>query len=134
MILIICADERGGLLFNNRRLSRDSALCDHILSDCQNKILWMNGYSASIFPSNAPNIRISENFLEEAGKGEFCFAENTDIHKALACAEAVVIYRFHRSYPSDTKLKEELLSGRKLISKVDFAGNSHSIISQEVYQ
>ena len=134
MILVICADEQGGLLFNNRRLSRDSALCAHILGFCGNKTLWLNSYSASIFPCNTSNIRVSENFLEEAGAGEYCFAENIDISVALEQAEAVVIYRWNRRYPSDIKLPEKLLSGRDLVSKVDFAGNSHSCITQEVYK
>ncbi len=134
MTLIICADERDGLLFNNRRLSRDSAVCKHILDFCGEKTLWMNGYSASIFPSNTPNIRVSENFLEEVGEGDICFAENADISAAAEQAETVVIYRWNRSYPADVKLTETILSGRKLVSKADFAGNSHPSITQEVYE
>ena len=134
MILVICADAQGGLLFNNRRLSRDSALCEHLLDYCKEKPLWLNSYSASIFPCNASNIRVSEKFLEEAGVGEFCFAENADISTALKQAEEIVIYRWNRRYPSDIKLPEKLLSGRRLVSKDDFAGNSHPSITQEVYK
>lgn len=134
MTLIICADARGGLLFNNRRLSRDSGLCAHILGFCGDKPLWMNSYSATIFPPNTPNIRVSEKFLEEAGEGEFCFAENADISSVLLKAKTVVIYRWNRNYPSDVKLPETIFSGRKLVNKVDFSGNSHPCITQEVYK
>lgn len=134
MTLIICADESDGLLFNNRRLSRDSSLCAHILDFCCGKSLWMNSYSATIFPSNTPNIRVCENFLEAAGEGDFCFAENTDISSVILKIKTVVIYRWNRSYPSDVKLPEKLLSGKKLVSKVDFTGFSHPCITQEVYQ
>mgnify|MGYP003294734672 CR=1 FL=1 len=134
MTLILCADDRNGLLFHNRRLSRDSILCDQILQLCGSKNLWMNSYSASIFPRNTPNIRVSENFLEEAGKGEFCFVENTDISEVFSQVKTVVLYRWNRCYPSDEKLPEELLSGRHLVSTFDFAGNSHPCITQEVYE
>lgn len=134
MTLVICADDRNGYLFNKRRLSRDSAVCAHILTLCGEKLLWMNGYSASIFPRNAPNIRVCENFLEEVGAGEFCFVEDADISEISSRAKAVVIYRWNRSYPADTKLPETLLSGRRLVSKSDFSGNSHLCITQEVFE
>lgn len=134
MTIIICADDRNGLLFNSRRLSRDSAVCDSILEICQGNPLWMNAYSASIFPRNVSNIRVSENFLEEMREGEFCFIENTDISAISVRAKNVVIYRWNRSYPADVGLPENLLYGRKRLSSVDFAGNSHLCITREVYE
>ena len=134
MTLILCADDRNGLLFHNRRLSRDSVLCDRILELCRNKTLWMNSYSASIFPRNTPNIRVSEKFLDEAGEGEFCFVENTEITDVLSRTKTLVIYRWNRSYPSDVKLPENLLEGKKPVSTLEFAGSSHPSITQEVYK
>lgn len=133
MILIVCADDRDGLLFNHRRLSRDAGLCDHILAFCGNRTLWMNSYSASIFPSNANNIRVSENFLEEAGEEALCFVENTDITPFLSQIHTVVIYRWNRSYPADVKLPQMLLSGKTKTRTVEFAGSTHPRITQEVY-
>ena len=134
MTLILCADESNGLLFNNRRLSRDSILCQWIMQFCGDKPLWMNSYSASIFPPNASNIRISENFPEEMDEGEVCFVENTDIQAIIPQIKTVVLYRWNRKYPSDAKLPEKLLSGKQLVSTVDFEGSSHPCITQEVYE
>ncbi len=134
MTLILCADDRNGLLFHNRRLSRDSVLCDRILELCGDKPLWMNSYSASIFPQNRPNIRISEKFREDAQNGEFCFVENAEITQALLRTKTLVIFRWNRSYPSDVKLPESLLQGRKPVSTLEFAGSSHPVITQEVYE
>lgn len=134
MILVVCADEQNGLLFNNRRLSRDSAVCAHLLDYCGDKTLWMSRYSASIFPCNVSNIQVSENFFDAAEVGDVCFAEDADVKLAIERAEAVVIYRWNRRYPSDIKLPEAGLSGRTLVSKVNFAGNSHPCITQEVYK
>lgn len=81
MTVILCADDRNGLLFNQRRLSRDGAVCREILALCGENILWMNSYSASIFPQNTPNIRLWGNFPEDVMDGDFCFVENEDISK-----------------------------------------------------
>ena len=134
MTVILCVDDRNGVLFNNRRLSRDNALCSHILEYCGSKTLWMNSYSASIFPQNAPNIRVCEKFLDEAGAGEYCFVENGDITIAAKKAKTIVLYRWNRSYPSDQKLSDEIISDRSLTERNEFAGNSHPLITQEVYE
>ena len=41
MILISCIDDRGGLLFHGRRLSRDRVLCQDVLRTCAGSPLWM---------------------------------------------------------------------------------------------
>lgn len=134
MTLILCADNHNGLLFNKRRLSRDSAVCEHILALCGGRPLWMNEYSAAIFPQNTPNICVSENFWEMAGEGDFCFAENADLSVISGQAKKLVIYRWNRSYPSDVKLSERILADRKLTHTFAFAGTSHPCITQEVYE
>ena len=134
MTLIICADDRGGLLFNKRRLSRDQKVCQHILEYCDGRTLFMNAYSASIFPRNCPNIRVDEKFMEQVGEGELCFAENADISPLLLRAKTIVVYRWNRTYPSDRKLPDGALSSRKLIRSTEFEGNSHPKITQEVYE
>lgn len=34
MVVIACVDERKGMMFNQRRQSRDTALCEDILREC----------------------------------------------------------------------------------------------------
>lgn len=133
MTLIFCLDDRGGLSFNNRRLSRDEVLCSHILDYCKGKILWMNQYSASIFPNNCSNIRVDENFWEQMGEEDVCFAENTDINSLILRAKTLVVYRWNRTYPADSKLPEGIFKNRKHISTAEFVGSSHPKITQEVY-
>ena len=134
MILILTLDNCNGLLFNNRRLSRDQAVCDHILGICGDHKLWMNRDSASIFPESASNIHISEKFLRKAEKGDYCFAESAELLEYLEIAEMVIIYRWNRSYPSDVKVPQDALTGKTLVSSNMFSGRSHPEITQEVYQ
>lgn len=134
MILIFCADDRGGLLFNNRRLSCDEKLCSHILNYCNGRSLWMNEYSSSIFPRNCPNIRVDEDFPERVGEGDLCFAENIDIPNLMLKADQLVIYRWNRAYPADRKLPGNVLANRTLVYTEEFEGKSHPKITQEVYE
>lgn len=45
MIIIVCADNNNGMMFNNRRQSQDRTLRDHILQLIGTSKLWMNEYS-----------------------------------------------------------------------------------------
>ena len=46
MIIMICLDDRGGMLFNKRRQSQDVLLRQQILTETAGGRLWMNSYSA----------------------------------------------------------------------------------------
>ena len=77
MIIVVCLDDHGGMLFNRRRQSQDSCLRGRVLELCGEKMLWMNSYSAEQFSEAAPNIRVAENFLEKAGAGDLGKASNS---------------------------------------------------------
>jgi len=135
MIIIVCLDDRDGMLFAGRRQSKDSLLRENMLDLCHGKPLWMNPYSASQFPELPSNIRVSEDFLSLAGEGEYCFVENADISTMAHKAERFVIYRWNRHYPSDTQFPIHLFSSRwHQVSTSDFPGSSHERISREVYE
>ncbi len=134
MTVFLCLDDRNGMLFHNRRLSRDQVLCERILAYCGGGTLWMTPYSATIFPTNEGNIRVCENFPEEMKEEDFCFVENGDVLSLLKRAKKLVIYRWNRCYPADVKLPDHILSERKPVSTVEFAGSSHCCITQEVYE
>ena len=44
MILVICIDENGGMLFNNRRQSQDKILRERLLSLVKDSKLMMNSF------------------------------------------------------------------------------------------
>lgn len=55
MILITVVDDRMGMCFNRRRLSRDRVLSDKILTLTNGKVLWMSSYSENFSVlSNTP--------------------------------------------------------------------------------
>lgn len=134
MHLYLCLDPNGGLRFNRRRQSRDSAVCEDILQCANGAPLHMTEHSKKLFSDNETNIICSETPLERAESGEHCFVECLPLSPFLERFETVTIYRWNRVYPADEKLDiDPFTAGFALKSVVEFAGTSHEIITKEVY-
>lgn len=134
MILITAIDDTYGMMFNHRRQSQDRVLRQRILHLTAGHTLWMNAYSARQFTrDSAPNIRVSEAFLDEADTGESCFVENLSALPYEAKIEKIILYRWNRTYPGDfffdIPLEEH---GWKSIQTSDFPGSSHERITEEI--
>lgn len=134
MKLIVCLDDKDGMLFNGRRQSMDSALRERMLTLVGSGILRMNPYSAGQFTEQTANMVVEDDFLENASAADYCFVEGTDIAPYAQQVDAVIIYRWNRTYPSDVKFPRSLFAGRwSLVQKLDFPGNSHEMLTEEIY-
>lgn len=132
MIVILCIDDRGGLLFNKRRVSSDQKVCERICALAADGVLRMNHYSALLFKSIKPEV--DEDFMNQAEAGDFCFVEDQDLSQYGDKIEKWILYRWNRNYPSDFKFDFSLLNGKELIQSSSFEGSSHSEITEEIYQ
>lgn len=133
MILIVCIDDDGGMLFNRRRQSKDSVLRLRMLGIAAESRLWMNDYSASQFEEEPRDmIQIAEDPLGSAEEGDYCFVENLDPSGSLEKIEKVILYKWNRKYPSDLKFTIDL-SQFELAETTDFEGSSHDKITEEIY-
>lgn len=128
MIGIVCLDLNGGMLFNNRRQSRDRYVIRDILDMTKDKKLFMTEYSYKMFQDTKTNISITTNDYCEAQEEDYCFIE-TEIMNENNVTKYIV-YRWDKVYPSDYKLE---LSKWQLISTLEFQGYSHEKIVKEVY-
>ena len=133
MIVIVCLDERGGMIFNNRRQSRDKAVIDRILELTKGSKLWLNSYSKSLFDQVIIPLEVDDEFLQKAGNGEFCFVENADITQYTPKIEKLYLFRWNRHYPADLYFPLDL-GEFKQIARSEFTGNSHEKITLEVYE
>lgn len=134
MNIIVCIDDEYGMLFNHRRQSRDRLLRERILMLTKGKKLWMNLYSAKQFEEEcADNIIVDEDFIHNAGNGEYCFVETEYITKHIPKIEKIILYRWNRRYPSDFKFALDL-SDWTMESTFEFAGSSHEKITEEIYR
>jgi hypothetical protein len=124
-----------GMMFNHHRQSRDQILKERILEIAKGGKLWMNHYSAKQFSeNNAPQINVDDNFMSEAGVGEYCFVEDCDVTPYLRRIEKIILYRWNRRYPSDQIFSVGLSAGGwMLVHTKDFAGFSHEKITEEIY-
>ncbi len=130
MYLIAVIDDRSGMLFNNRRQSRDRVLCERILSFAEEGRLLMNSYSAGIFRDATGKITVDDDFLQKAGKGDYCFCENSlpDENEV----EKIILFKWNRKYPADYYFDMDLTAWN-LAETEEFVGYSHDKISMEVY-
>ena len=135
MIPILCVDDRGGVMFNHRRLSRDRLLRRHLLDMLAGKTLWMSRYSREQFTeTSAAHLVVDEDFLSLAGSGEYCFVEGSPLLPHLARIEGLILFRWNRRYPADTFLDLSPADPPwHLVEQMDFPGSSHQILTKEVY-
>ena len=131
MRVIVCVDDRMGMLFNHRRQSRDRVLCSYLLKLTAGRRLLMSAKSASLF-ENTENIVISEDFLREAGDEDYCFAEDRELLPWASQIRQLILCRWNRSYPGDFFLDLPLKDWH-LSYMEEFPGSSHDAITVEVY-
>lgn len=130
MQVIITVENRNGMLFNHRRVSRDQKISERILAYCKEKRLWMNAYSAKLFENN-PQICVSETFLEQ--KDAICFVEDQDVTPYLPEIDTIILFHWNRDYPADFFFTVDLSEWNR-IHQEEFAGKSHEKITMEVYK
>lgn len=131
MHLVLCVDERDGLSFCGRRLSRDSKVISCIRELTAGCSLWMSPYSANLFDHT--DVKVDENFQKLAGDGDYCFLETTPLLTHYDNLESVILFCWNRSYPSTVRFPRALLDGMKLADTRDFPGSSHERITMERY-
>ena len=133
MILVICVDDKGGMAFNGRRQSMDKLLRSDLLETAGERPLWVSPYTAKQFDPAPASLRVSEDFLDRAGAGEYCFAEFPPLAQVLDRAEGLILYRWNRTYPADRRLDFDPADRFTLSSAAEFPGSSHKTLTKEVY-
>ena len=131
MEIIICLDDNNGMLFNNRRQSRDSK----VLLDIKNSL---NG-NLTIFPFSEKLVSSAEIPYEimsgSASENTVLFVEDRGIEEFLPVTNKITVYRWNRVYPADMSLDIVLSAeGFRITQSVDFEGTSHEKITKEVYE
>ncbi len=135
MKLIICTENNNGIMFNKRRVSKDKAVIERIIKTVGDNKLFVNSYSSALFSDKQHNLIISDEPLAEAPDCDYCFVENICVEPFIEKCSTVIIYSWNRSYPSDLKFpREKVIHGKKLIAFNEFKGNSHSKITEEIFE
>lgn len=133
MTAIVCVEDRGGILFLKRRVSRDREVYRDIAGDY--KKVYMTSYSLPLFDGVKINTGVRLLPISEGERGEVCFVESGEIADNIHKISRLVIYRWNRTYPSDVKLgfdPEEM--GFKRVSTTELVGYSHEKITKDIYK
>lgn len=132
MILVVCLDERKGMLFNNRRLSRDRLLIEDLLKHKGDAPLYIAPFSKALFAKYPGAVIEAEDPLTAAGADDYVFNEHLDASPHLDRITSVIIYYWNRHYPSDMTFNLDM-SSFHLSSTTEFVGSSHEKITKEVW-
>ena len=130
MNIMACIDDNYGQLFNGRRQSRDIQVISKILEIADGNNLLINSFSEKIFKEKA---KVREDFLESAAEDDFCFVENVKVSEYIHKINKVYLFKWNRNYPADFSFDLDLNSNFNLISVEEFKGNSHELITLEVW-
>ncbi len=138
MIVFAPIDDSFGMMFNKRRQSQDKKLREYILSKCGTNKLWMNSYSKKQFhdaQESENKILTDDNFLAKAGKGEYCFVENTSLKDFQEEIEKIFLCKWNRRYPGDQYFDVEVKTENWELTLIEeFEGNSHEKITVEEWR
>lgn len=128
MKIIVCLDDNDGMLFNNRRQSRDRSVTADIIKDLQEEKLNIFEFSSQLFSENSDKIIVCT-CLE---KDKTFFVENVDLKPFEDSISEIIVYRWNRVYPADFTCDIDF--GKfTLISKTEFSGSSHEKITKLIY-
>lgn len=132
MNIIVCVDEKLGMLFNKRRQSRDKLVVKDIVDNLQDN-LYINSYSKELFTDylDNSNIHVVEEFVFE--KENTYFIENVSISEYQDIIEQIIVYNWNRKYPKDKSFDIDL-NNYKLEEEIEFVGNSHEKITKQIYK
>ena len=132
MKVIICLDDNGGMLFNNRRQSRDKVVLKDIVDCLDGSKLYISEFSQKLFSDCADFVIVDDDFLTGAGEDDLCFVENKSLGDVSGIIE-IIVYKWNRIYPADFKCDIDF-SKYKLVQSIDFKGFSHEKITKETYK
>lgn len=128
MTIYVCLDDRNGMLFNNRRQSRDAAVLADIRGSLPDR-LTIDPFSEKLIrEAGIPYLLAGDTLPEDA----HFFAEARAVAPLLTQGTMLVVYRWNRHYPADVRFDADL-SGFPLQSTREFPGKSHDTITKEVY-
>jgi hypothetical protein len=141
MNAIFFVEDRMGLSFNGRRLSRDRVLTSRIVDATSSSSLFVSKFSAELFDlsctpqivilGNGDGAEIFANGKLSFSSNDFILTEDQDIPDGLI--SGIYLYKWNRKYPFDRRLEIDF-TYFNLVKSTDFVGYSHDCISEEIYE
>ena len=131
MNIIVCLDDNKGMLFNNRRQSRDKAVLSDVFNEIQGEKLYIMPFSEKLMAEYCDKVTLCEDASALQG-GQWFFCENVDLTSFADKIEKLVVYKWNRVYPADFNCNLDF-SLFNLKSEIEFEGNSHPVITKQTF-
>lgn len=133
MTVFLTLDDSLHRTFLNKRVSRDEAVVQDVLSAVGDAPLLVSDYSAALF--DPARIQTASDPLAAANEGDFVFSEREALAPHAARIRTLVFYRWNRRYPGDFSLDiDPKALGFTLTSSITLNGKSHPEITREEYR
>ena len=133
LTIYACLDDRDGMLFNKRRQSRDAAVLEDIRTGLPGSLTILPFSEKLIRAAEIPCSIVQQEPAPDSQELHF-FAEAPVSPELLQEAGMLVIYRWNRHYPADTRWEGAPAEyGFQLTQTTEFPGRSHETITKEVY-
>ena len=132
MNIIVCLDDKFGMLFNKRRQSKDKKVIEDILNTIKEDI-YINTFSEDLFEEylELPNIHVVDGI--SPNNESYYFIEDINLKDYEEDINNIIIYKWNRVYPKDLTFEIDL-SKYNLESEEEFVGNSHEKITKQIYK
>ena len=135
MTVIVCISDGGGMLFNNRRQSKDSLLIENVSLLVGDGTLYVSSFSERLFENSSLCTIVASDPLKTADREDFVFVENLLLLEYKEKIDRLVIYKWNRLYPFDFRLDiNPQKEGMKLCDVLEFEGSSHKKITREIWE
>lgn len=134
MKLVVMIDEKGGMAFNKRRLTRDIVQRNFLNQLLEDKRLWMSPYSEKLFLPDLSlvDVHTDPEYLSMAEKNDYVLLELDPVPEDTEDISEILLFNWNRSYPSDVVFS--LPEGLELVETQEFKGSSHDNVTLEVYR
>ena len=132
MKLIVCIDLNNGMLFNNRRQSKDRSLIEHIYNLVGENKLWITEFSKKLFEEENYNLFEIDD-IKNIKEDDFIFIENYSPKILEDKLNEIILFNWNRNYPADLYF-DIALDNWNLDSEIEIEGSSHEKITQKIYR
>lgn len=135
MKLIVCLSNDAGMMFNNRRQSRDSALIERLIEIVGTHKIYAEAYSKTLFKDCSLNNSIFFNKdidWSTIDESDYVFVEDPELFKNAPIFDQVIVCWWNREYPSDKFFRINMASYESVKTET-LVGRSHNEIEIEYY-
>ena len=132
--LVALLDDGGGMMYNDRRQSRDRELISELMQSVSGTV-HIAQYSTQLFLPYPDRIKVCEDPLGQCGDGGICFIEDPRLIPSLSEVSTLIIYRWGKLYPKDLSFGYDPdKEGFTLTEESELVGSSHDKIWKGIYK